>query len=236
MESLKSLKGTARLAGFLYVLVAVMTPFVLLYVPGRLYVPGEASATVANIAANQNLFVASILVGLVSQVLFVLVILALYRLLEAVDRPLAVVMAALILLQVPLSFVAMSNEVATLQFIRGGEFLAAFDASERDALAMFMINVDRQGVLISQFFWGLWLLPLGVLVIRSRFLPWFLGVWLILNGLAYVALTVIGLVAPELRATAFNLAMPFMFGELALALWLLVFGIGAKRAAAAPVA
>lgn len=231
-----SLKGTARLAGFLYVLVAIMTPFVLLYVPGRLYAPGDASATVANIAANQNLFVASILIGLVSQVLFILVILAFYRLLSAVDRSLAVVMATLILLQVPLSLVAMSNEVATLQFIRGGEFLSAFDASERNALAMFMINVDRQGVLISQFFWGLWLLPLGALVMRSRFLPWFLGVWLILNGLAYIALTVIGLVAPEFRATAFNWAMPLMFGELALAIWLLVFGINTKRLAAAPAA
>jgi hypothetical protein len=228
-----SLKGTARLAGFLYVLVAVLTPFVLLYVPGRLYVTGDASATVANIAANQDLFVASILVGLVSQVLFVLVILALYRLLSAVDRPLAVVMAAFILLQVPLSLVAMSNEVATLQFIRGGDFLDVFGAPERDALTMLMINVDRQGVLISQFFWGLWLLPLGVLVIRSRFLPWFLGLWLILNGLAYIALTGIGLVAPDVRATAFNLAIPFMFGELALALWLLIVGISPKPQAVA---
>lgn len=228
-----SLKGTARLAGFLYVLVAIMTPFVLIYVPGVLHVPGDASATVKNIAANQNLFVASIVVGLLSQVLFVLVILALYRLFSAVDRPMAVVMAALILLQVPLAFVAMSNEVATLQFIRGGEFLDVFDGPQRNALTMFMITVDRQGVLISQFFWGLWLLPLGLLVVRSKFLPWFLGVWLILNGLAYVALTMIGLVAPEMRATAFNLAIPFMFGELALAIWLLVFGINTKRLAAA---
>jgi hypothetical protein len=233
---MESLKGTARLAGFMYVLVALMTPFVLIYVPGQLYVSGDASATGANIASNQNLFVASILVGLISQVLFVLVILAFYRLFEAVDRPLAVLMAAFILLQVPLSLVAMSNEVATLQFIRGGELLAPFDEPQRDALAMFMINVDRQGVLVSQFFWGLWLFPLGMLVIRSKFLPWFLGVWLILNGLAYVALTVIGLVMPELRATAFNLAMPLMFGELALALWLLVFGISTKRLPVAPAA
>lgn len=122
----------------------------------------------------------------------------------------------------------MSHEVATLQFIRGGPVLGVFDAPQRDALAMFMISVDRQGVLVSQVFWGLWLLPLGVLVVRSGFLPRLLGVWLILNGLAYLTLSGIGLIAPAHRAAAFTWSMPFMFGELALALWLLVMGIRLK--------
>lgn len=220
--------GTARLAGLLYVLVALLTPFVLLYVPGQLYVAGDASATVGRISANQDLFVASIIVGLVSEFLFVTVILLLYRLLRGFGEPLAVLMLVLIMLQVPLAFLGMANEVATLQFIRGGEFLDVFDPPQRDALVMLMINVDRQGVLVSQVFWGLWLLPLGVLVFRSRFIPRFLGVWLILNGLAYVALSFIGLVTPAYRATAFNIATPLMFGELALALWLLIMGARVK--------
>jgi hypothetical protein len=220
-----SLRGTARLAGLLYVLVALMTPFVLLYVPGQLEAPGDASATVAKIAANQGLFIAAILVGLVSQVFFVVVVLALYRLLRGVDAQLAGLMAAFILLQAPVAFLGLSHDVATLQFIRGGQFLDVFDPPHRDALALLMVNVDRQGVLVSQVSWGLWLLPLGVLVIRSGFLPRVLGFWLLLNGLAYLALSGIGIVAPEYRAAAFNWSMPFMFGELALALWLLVMGI-----------
>lgn len=225
---MKALKKTARLAGFLYVLVALLTPFVLLYVPGQLYVPGDASATVGRIESNQDLFVASIIVGLVSEFLFVSVILLLYRLFKAVDEPLAGLMVILILLQVPLAFLGMANEVATLQFIRGGEFLKVFDEPQRDALVMLLINVDRQGVLVSQVFWGLWLLPLAALVFRSGFLPRLLGVWLVLNGLAYVALSVIGLAFPAYRAAAFNLATPLMFGELALALWLLVMGVREK--------
>ncbi len=225
-----SLKRTARLAGFLYVLVALLTPFALLYVPGQLYVPGDASATVGRISANQNLFVAAIIVSLVSEFLFVSVILLLYRLLKAVDESVALLMVVLIMLQVPLAFLGMANEVATLQFIRGGEFLDVFDGPQRDALTMLMINLDRQGVLVSQVFWGLWLLPLGVLTFRSKFIPRLLGVWLVLNGLAYVALSVIGLVAPAYRAVAFNVATPLMFGELALALWLLIVGIRLKAA------
>lgn len=223
-----ALKPTARLAGLLYVLVAVLTPFVLLYVPGQLYVPGDASATIGRIEANQDLFIAAIIVGLVSEFLFVSVILLLYRLFRVVDEQLAGLMVILILLQVPLAFLGMANEVATLQFIRGGAFLEAFDKPQRDALVMLLINVDRQGVLVSQVFWGLWLLPLAALVFRSGFLPRLLGVWLVLNGLSYVALSVIGLALPAYRAAAFNLATPLMFGELALALWLLVMGVREK--------
>jgi hypothetical protein len=230
--AMNSLNGTARLAGLLYVLVAILTPFVLLYVPGQLYVPGDASATVGRISAHQGLFVAAIIVGLVSELLLVSVILLLYRLLKAVNESLALLMVVLIMLQVPLAFLGLSNEVATLQFIRGGEFLDVFDEPQRNALAMLMINADRQGMIISQVFWGLWLLPLGWLAFRSRFIPRLLGVWLVLNGLAYVTLSAVALVMPDYRAVAFNIAMPLMFGELALAIWLLIMGIPAKAQAA----
>jgi hypothetical protein len=97
---------------------------------------------------------------------------------------------------------------------------------------MLLINVDRQGVLVSQVFWGLWLLPLGALLFRSRFVPRWLAAWLVLNGLAYVTLSVIGLAVPQYRATAFSLATPLLFGELALALWLLIMGVRQPAGAA----
>lgn len=227
---MESPKTTARLAGLLYVLVALLTPFIMFYAPSQLFVPGDASATVDRIAERQNLFVATILVGIVSEFLFVSVILLLYRLLKPVDDMLAGLMLLSIMLQVPLAFLGMANEVATLQFIRGGEFLQVFDEQQRDALIMFLVYVDRQGVLVSQVFWGVWLLPLGALVFRSRMIPRFLGIWLVLNGVAYIALSAIGLARPELRASAFSLATPLMFGELALALWLLIMGVKLRSA------
>jgi hypothetical protein len=195
------------------------------YAPSQLFVPGDASATVDRIAERQHLFVATIIVGIVSEFLFVSVILLLYRLFKPIDAVLAGLMLLSIMLQVPLAFLGMANEVATLQFIRGSEFLQVFDEQQRDALIMFLMYVDRQGVLVSQVFWGVWLLPLGALVFRSKMIPRFLGIWLVLNGLAYIALSAIGLARPELRASAFSLATPLMFGELALALWLLIMGV-----------
>jgi Domain of unknown function (DUF4386) len=228
------LMKTARVAGVLYLLVVLTGPFVLLYVPGKLFVSGDAGATAANILAHQTLFRAHIGVGLASELLFIATVLALYRLLKGVDGQLAALMVILILIDAPLAFLSTANEVATLSFLRGGEFLAAFDKPQRDALALLLIDVDQRSVLVSEVFWGLWLLPLGVLVYRSRFLPRFLGGWLIVNGVAYVVISAAGLWWPEHQKSVSTIATPVLFGEVALMLWLLIVGARGPRSAVIP--
>ncbi|MFO1392294.1 MAG: DUF4386 domain-containing protein [Steroidobacteraceae bacterium] len=214
----------ARLTGLVYLLVVLAGPFTLLYVPGKLYVRGDASATAANILAFQPLFQAKIIVSIVSEFAFVATVLMLYQLLKDVSRPLATAMVVIILLDAPLAFLGVANEAATLAFLRGGEFLAVFDKPQRDALATLLMSVDRASVPISEVFWGLWLLPLGVLVYRSRFLPRFLGAWLFVNGLAYLALSVTGLVWPQHAKALMSALTPVLLGEMALMLWLLIKG------------
>jgi hypothetical protein len=230
------LNKTARVTGFLYLLVALIGPFVLMYVPGKLFVAGDASATARSILAQQPLFLASIVLSTIGQLLFMAVVLLLYRLLKDVHRELAAVMVILILIDAPLAFLGIANEVATLTFLRGADFLAVFDEPQRVALATLLLNFDKQGVLVSQVFWGLWLLPLGVLVYRSGFLPRFLGVWLFINGLTYLALSAAGLLFPQYYRGLFTMATPVLFGELALTLWLLIVGVRAPPAAAAAAA
>jgi hypothetical protein len=220
-----STKKTARIAGLLYLAVVLTGPFVLIYVPGKLFGTGDASATVANILAHQSLFRAYILVGLVSELFFVATVLALYHLLKGVSLPLATSMAILVLVDAPLAFLSLANQVATLAFVRGGEFLSVFDKPQRDALAMLLVNADRQGTLVSEMFWGLWLLPLGVLLWRSGFLPRFLGVWLFVNGLAYMAISCTGLLLPEHLKLVSTIATPILFGEVAFTFWLLIVGV-----------
>ena len=88
-------------------------------------------------------------------------------------------------------------------------------------------------MLVSEMFWGLWLLPLGSLVYRSGFLPRFLGVWLFINGLAYVALSLTGILLPQQSKVLFTMATPVLFGEAALMLWLLIVGARVQPAAVA---
>ena len=185
---------------------------------------GNATATVGNIFAHQSLFLAQILVGIVSELLFISVVLVLYRLLKEVGRQAAAVMALLVLIEAPFAFWRIANQVAALSFVRGGDSLRAFDKPQRDALVMMLLDWNRQGVLVAEVFWGLWLLPLGWLVYRSGFLPRLLGGWLIVNGLAYVALSVTGLLLPQHLKAATSIATPVLFGEVAFLLWLLVVG------------
>lgn len=223
-----SLKKSARVAGLLYLFVVLCGPFVLLYVPGKVNVPGDATATVNAILAHENLYRAGIAVGIISELVFVLAILALYRLLRGVDQVLATLMVVFILIDVPLAFLSTANQVATLAFARGADFLSVFDKPQRDALATLLIHIDRHGVIVSEVFWGLWLLPLGTLVYRSGFIPRFIGVWLVLNGLSYLVLSATGLFSPEHSNMVRNVTTPVLFGEVALMLWLLVRGVRVK--------
>ncbi|MBK7189597.1 MAG: DUF4386 domain-containing protein [bacterium] len=217
-------KKDARLAGLLYLPVVFLGPFVLLYVPGRIFAPGDASATVANLLAHESLFRANIVIGMVSQLFFVASVLALYQLLRDVGRRLAGIMVILILLVAPLAIAGAATQVATLKLLHDPQFLAGFTGAQRDSLVMLLLEFDRHGTLAAELYWGLWLLPLGVLVHRSRFLPRFLGIWLVANGVAYVVLSLVGILWPSASGMLFKIAMPLMFGEAVLALWLVVVG------------
>lgn len=230
------LTRTARLAGFLYLLVVITGFYTLMYVPGKLFVPTDAAATASNILAHQSLFRAYIAVEFLSELFFIATVLALYQLLKSVGPRLAILMVLLVLLDTPLAFAGIANEVAALSFLRGADFLAAFDPAQQQALAILLLKLNGHASLVSQMFWGLWLFPLGWLTCRSSFLPRLLGIWLIINGVAYVVLSVMGLVWPGYPEIVFTIAMPILLGEVAFTLWLLVAGVRVQApiAAASP--
>lgn len=74
---------------------------------------------------------------------------------------------------------------------------------------------------------GLWLLPLGRLVVRSRYLPRPIGWLLYVNGAAYMLLSFSGLLYPALAKSLSGALFPALFGEVVFMLWLLVRGVGA---------
>ena len=89
---------------------------------------------------------------------------------------------------------------------------------------MLFLRLHHQEVVAAEILWGLWLFPLAILVYRSRFLPRFLGVWLIVNGFAYLAMSVTGLLLPRYEEMVSNIAFPALLGEMAIMLWLLIKG------------
>lgn len=223
----------ARVAGVLYALMAIPAPFGLMYVPGKLIVSGNAAATADNVLRSQMLFRAGIMGELTSAILFVLLAAALYRLLSGVNKNQARLMMSLVLISVAITFVNVLNNIAALTLFRGADFLSVFDKPQRDALAMLFLRLHSQGNIVNQIFWGLWLLPFGLLVMKSGFLPRILGILLIVNCLGYLAISFTSLLVPAYGSVAFRLSFPALLGEFWIMLWLLIKGAKPQALAAA---
>jgi hypothetical protein len=228
-----SLSRNARIAGLLY-LTLMTAPLRLMYIPSKLFVSGNATATSNNIAAHEMLFRLGILSDLFTATMGIFLTLALYRLFKEVDEGLARLMVILGALMVtPIYFLNTINDAAALLLARGADFLSVFDKPQRDALVMVFLRMHGQGILANEVFWGLWLFPFGLLVYKSRFLPRILGVWLMLNCFAYLAVSVTGILWPQREATVANWSLPVMFGELAIMLWLIIMGAKERQPLAA---
>jgi len=233
---MNSNRNPGRVAGILYLLL-LAAPLRLIYIPTKLFVTGNATATANNIAAHQTLFRMGIVADLFCGVVLIFLVLAFYRLFKGVDSYLAVLVVILGgVLPAAIDFFNVLNDAAALILVRGADFLSVFDKPQRDALAMLFLRLHHQEVVAAEVFWGLWLFPLGLLVYKSRFLPRFIGVWLIINCFAYLVLSFIGIFVPHYEATVSNYAFPAQLGELALMLWLVIKGARPQPLEAAAVA
>lgn len=222
---MRPIHNPGRTAGFWYLLLILIGPLRLIYIPSKLFVHGNAGATVNNIAAHEWLFRFGIVGDLAGAVVLILLTLALYRLFAGVDRNLAVqvvifggVMTAVIYL------VNVANDFATLLIVRGADFLSVFDKPQRDALAVLFLHLHDYENDASLVLAGVWLFPLAVLVYRSRFLPRFLGVWLGIAGFCWVILSLTGVLLPQYQHKVFVYCQPASFGEIAFMLWLVIRG------------
>jgi len=224
---------TARVAGALYALIFAFAPFSLIYLPGKLIAPENATATATNILASEGLFRLGIVGELIVAVLFLLLVVALYHLLSGVNKDHALLMVGLVLVSVAITFVNVLTNIAALTFFRGASYLSVLDKPQRDALGMLFVGLHSQGTLVNEVLWGLWLLPFGLMVMKSGFLPRILGALLIVNGFAYVAASLTSLLLPEYGDVVFRASIPALLGELWIMLWLLIKGAKAEALAAA---
>lgn len=227
---MRSTQQQARHAGVLYILVALTAPLGLLYVPAKLIVSGNATATADNIRASAWLLRAGIASELVCQVLAVFLVLALYQLFKPVHEGWArqvVIFGAL--LSVPIMFVNVLNNVAALTLLSGAAFLSAFDAPQLDALSYLFVQLHDQGVVVASVFWGLWLLPFGLLVVRCGFIPSLLGYLLLVAGIGYLISAGVTLVLPQFAPAVSAVVQPLQFGELPIIFWLLIRGARTTR-------
>jgi hypothetical protein len=215
-----STKNLARVGGLLYLAVAVMGGFAE-YVRSSNTVAGDAAATASNVVAHMTLFRVGFATDLADLPIFLAVAIVMYVIFRPVSAPIAMAMLVLNAVSAPIQGLNMLNQA--------GAMLLASDPSSA-AQVLFFLDLHRIGYLIAQIFFGLYLLPLGYLVYRSRFMPKILGWVLMIGSTAYVA----GVVA-AFAGQGFESSLATSFGlvggisELIFLSWLLIRGVAEPR-------
>lgn len=221
----ESREHTARIAGLWYLGMAVTGPIGLVYMPSKIIAVADPATTAANVVAHELLLRVGVASSLLCQVIFVFLVLALERLFRGISENHSKLMLALVIAAVP---IAVGNELfalAALELARGAA-TPGFDAGQRAALVSMLLNVHQHGVAVAGIFWGLWLFPFGILVLRSGLIPKVFGILLIVGCVSYLVDSSVALLLPQQHeAVARVLGLPLAAGELGMVLWLLIRGV-----------
>lgn len=227
---MNSKKKNARIAGLLYLLIAITGGFGIMYTQSNILVPNDATATASNITNAEFTFQLSIFSNLISQALTIFLALTLARLFKDVSPKLTKYMVTLVLVAVPISFLNVLNLVAAQMFVGGADFLNVFDTNQLNSLALVFINLYQFGISVVGIFWGLWLFPFGMLIIKSKFIPKIIGIFLVIGCFAYLIDSVISILFPEHKTSISSIIMlPLALGEFSAILWLLIKGVREKN-------
>ena len=222
---MSAIRNPGRVVGLWYLLLVLGGPLRLMYIPNKLFVEGNALATADNIAAHQWLFRFGMVSNLLGAVVLIFLVLAFYRLFRGVDQQLAVLLVITGgVMPAVLTLLTAAIDGTALTIAGGPDFLSVFDKPQRDALTMLFLRFNHYEIVAAEILWGIWLFPLGALAYKSGSVPRFIGVWLIVNGVAYVVLSFTGVLFPAYQNTVFLVSQPALFGELAIMLWLLIKG------------
>jgi Domain of unknown function (DUF4386) len=224
METISKQK-LAKTAGILYLFIVILGFWGIMYVPSQTVVRGDAVATMNKIISNEFFFRSGIAGNLASSVIFLFLALTFYRLFKNTDENLAKALVVLVIVQTPVVFVSEALNVSALMVAKG-ELLKSFEVIQRQEFVLFLLRTSKYTIIILEIFWGLWLIPLGQLILKSGYLPRIIGIFLILGGIAYV-IEVMDyiLLSEKLSFITDYFAFLYSVAELSTVFWLLIKGV-----------
>lgn len=225
-------KRLARIAGFLYLGVAVLGGFAELVVRDRIIELGHPAVTAENIRDSATLFRAGFVADLAQATLFLFTAMALYVLLRGVNELVARAMVVIVAVSVAIICLNLLNQWVALQVATDRAF-----GPGSDPLAGLFAGMHHDGYLIAQIFFGLWLLPLGYLVVGSGWFPTWIGVLLIAGCFGYLVDTFATFLAPEVADAIEEIVVaPAAIGELSFVAYLLIKGVRVREEEPLPLA
>ncbi len=223
-EIMNSNKKTSRIAGFWYLLVAIFGSFNTMFVYPKLYVSGDAAATVNNILASERLFRLGVVSDLICTICFLFLADALYKLFKSVDKDLVRLMVIFIIASVPVAYLE-TLKFAPILLLSSAGYLSASEPAQLQALAMVFLDMNKQGSFIAYIFYGLWMFPLGLLVFKSGsgFIPKALGVLLMVGCFGYLVSFLAIFLSLNYKAITSLWMIIAIIAEILCILWLLRF-------------
>jgi Domain of unknown function (DUF4386) len=215
-------KTLARTAGVLYLLLAGAA-FNEGYVLPRIVKSGDAAATARNIRASATLFRLGFAGDLVAATCWLLLAMALYLLLSHVHQLTAAAMVTFAAVGAAIQYLNQLSQYTALTIATSEPYTRAFGRAGSDGLTLLFAGMQHNGYLIASMFFGLWLLPLGYLVIKSGYFPRPLGALVVIGGFAYVASLFTQILAPAAGTRAAPVFITIAgTAELCFLAWLLV--------------
>lgn len=220
-------RSYARIAGALYLTIAVSGGFAIAYVPEVINVADNPAETLENISAMPGLFLAGIggdIVMMLSEVLLTVMLFFMFR---TVSPTLSAMAALARLSMVAVMSAMLFFSAAIFALATDASFLSGFNAPERASLAELFTYLDAVGVWIWQLFFALHLVVLGTLILKSEAYPRLLGYGMAIGGIGYALDSLYAFALPDftlLGQARIGLLAVVTLSEVGFALWLLVRG------------
>lgn len=229
MEETKSLRKTARLAGLFWFAGAAAASFGLVYIRPKLIVFADGAATANNILANESLFRLGIAGNLLGQILLLFFGIAAFRLFKAVNKTWATVFLTFVITSAGIAVINSLNNIAALIVLSKVDFPNAFGQEQLNALMMIFLRLNNYGIGFAELFLAFYLCALGLLIVKSRFVPKILGILLIIGSIGFLINTFSKILVPQFYPAMFT-QLAMLGGSLSLptVLWFLIKGVKEK--------
>lgn len=226
---MKSIKKTAKIAGLLYLLIAVCGGFAFFAGYENLIVVGDATATAQNVLAYETIFRIGTIGDSFTILLEIILTVLLYKIFKPVNKTLSLIAAYARLAMTAMIGTNLLNKFLVMMLLSGADYLKVFEPDQLDALVLLFLNAYDFGSLIWGIFFGLHLLVIGYLIFKSNFFPKALGVLFIFAGLGYLIHSLGIFILPQYEALYHLVIMATIPAELAFAFWLLIKGVNVER-------
>jgi uncharacterized protein DUF4386 len=221
-------QSAARLAGFFYLIVIVCGIIAELVVRQRLVIANDAAATANNVLTHEQLFRWGFACDLIALLCVVPLIMLLYELLRIINRPVALVALFFSLVGSSIQAAALLGHFAPLILLKRGTAFGLEPALLR-AQTYMALQLQGVGYAMALAFFGGTMLTRGYLILRGTFLPRAIGLFLIIEGVAYLANSFIDFIAPGFAQSALAILMVTGLAEVILCFWLLMMGVNVAK-------